>query len=104
MKPIWWLLASSVFFASGEFYSKKYALSPSWKMVLAVLVSYSISVLLWLPAIRQTKELAVTGALWSVLSLMTTVAIGILVFSEKPQAVHWVGLVLAAISVYLLSL
>jgi multidrug transporter EmrE-like cation transporter len=104
MKPIWWLLLSSVFFAAGEFYSKKYAIAQSWQKLTLVLTSYLISSVLWLPAIRQTKTLATTGAVWSVLDLAITVILGAVIFSEKLQVGQWVGISAAAIAVYLLSL
>ena len=104
MKTIWWLLFSSVFFAFGEFYSKKYALGHSWKVLVLIFSFYMVSVWLWLKAICQTKELAVTGSVWSVLSLVITVLLGVLFFDEKLHLMHWIGLAFAMISVYMLSI
>lgn len=104
MKPIWWLLISSVFFAVGEFYSKKYALEPSWQRVMLVLASYSVSAVLWLQAIRQTKTLATTGIECSMLGLAITIILGAVIFGEKLRLIQWIGLSAAAVAVYLLSL
>jgi multidrug transporter EmrE-like cation transporter len=104
MRPIWWLVLSAIFFAVGEFYSKKWAVNPCWQKLALLLVSYLVGILCWLPAILQTKQLALTGAIWSVLSLAATVLLGTLVFKENLEVVHWVGMGTAAVSVFLLSL
>ena len=78
-----WLLASALLFACGEFLSKKFALQPSWSLVLMTVSAYVIGVLLWLPAILQKNQLSVTGTIWSVLSMLSTVFIGLLLFHEK---------------------
>ena len=104
MKPIWWLFLSSILFAMGEFYSKKWAINPDWQKMTMLIGSYLVSVLLWLQAIGQTKELAVTGAVWSVLSLAITVLLGTMIFGEKLELGHWIGLGAAAVAVFLLSL
>lgn len=97
-----WLWVSAVFFALGEYLSKKYALEPSWEKVAGILAAYLVSVILWLPAIRETKDLARTGAAWSVLGLAMTVVLGVGVFGERLSGTQWVGLGLAAVAVWLL--
>ena len=64
-----WLLISAVFFAVGEFLSKKFSLDPKINYVVLVLIAYSFGVLAWLPAILQKNQLSIVGTLWSVFSL-----------------------------------
>lgn len=90
-----WLIVSSLFFAFGEFLSKKFALSPNFVLVVAIIIVYSISVLLWLPAIIQKNQLSIVGTIWSVLSLLITVLIGIVIFKEKLNITTTIGIVLA---------
>ena len=45
-----WLIVSAIFFAGGEFLSKKFALNPGFTLVVLLLVSYGISEIAWLPA------------------------------------------------------
>ena len=99
-----WLTLSAVFFAIGEFMSKKFALNPKILLVFGILAVYSLGVLAWLPAILQKNQLSIVGAIWSVLSLLTTVLIGLLVFGEKLSAVGIIGIIMAVIAVALLSL
>ena len=99
-----WLVLSALCFATGEFLSKKFALAPSWGYVFIILVPYTLGVLAWLPAILIKNQLSIVGAIWSVLSLAATVLIGVLIFSEKLSMLGIIGLVLAFISVLLLSM
>jgi len=99
-----WLILSSLFFATGEFLSKKFALNPSVVLIILIVIAYSISVLLWLPAIMQRNQLSITGTMWSVLSLLITVLLGILIFSEKLSAAGLAGIFAAFIAIILLSL
>ena len=99
-----WLIIFALFFAFGEFLSKKFALAPSWEYVVIIIIIYSLGTLAWLPAILQKKQLSIVGALWSVLSLLATVLIGIIIFHEKLNVLVITGIVFGAIAVALLSI
>lgn len=98
-----WLLLSALFFAIGEFLSKKFALQPKLFYVILMLITYSLGVLAWLPAILQKNQLSVVGTIWSVLSLITTILIGVIIFSEKLNLTSIVGIIFAFIAIILLS-
>lgn len=98
-----WLIISSLFFAVGEFLSKKFSLNPKFSYVIFILVFYSLGVLAWLPAILQKNQLSIVGTMWSVLSLMTTILIGVLIFNEKLSVTGSVGIIFAFIAIVLLS-
>ena len=99
-----WLVASAIFFAVGEFLSKKFALSPKFLYVILILIIYSLGVLAWLPAILQKNQLSIVGTMWSVLSLLTTILIGILIFGEKLSMVGFIGMIFAITAIVLLSI
>jgi spermidine export protein MdtI len=99
-----WLVLSALFFAVGEFLSKKFALSPKSLYVILMLLVYSFGVLAWLPAILQKNTLSITGTIWSVLSLLTTILIGVLIFKEKLNIVGIVGIITAGVAIILLSI
>ncbi len=99
-----WLALSGLLFAGGEFLSKKFALNPRATMVVIILVVYSLGVLAWLPAILQKNQLSIVGAIWSVMSLLATVLIGVLIFGEKLTVIGIIGIILAFLAVALLSL
>ena len=99
-----WLVLSALFFAAGEYFSKKFALNPRFVIVVYLLLMYIFGTLAWLPAILQKNQLSIVGAIWSVLSLLATVLIGILIFGERLSPVGIIGIITAFIAVALLSL
>ncbi len=100
-----WLLISILFFALGEFLSKEFALNTSKLIyILYIFIAYSFGILTWLAAIVQKNQLSIIGAMWSVLSLVATVLIGVLIFSEKLNILSITGIILGIISVALLSI
>lgn len=104
MNYIFWLIFSGLFFAAGEFLSKKFAISPSVKYVIFILIIYSLGVLAWLPAILQKNQLSVVGTMWSVISLLTIVLIGLILFKERLSIFGYAGTVTALTSIVLLSI
>lgn len=98
-----WLIISALFFAGGEFLSKKFALNPSTQYVLLIVVMYTLGTLAWLPAILQKNQLSIVGAIWSVMSLLATVLIGIIIFHEHLSIVGVLGIIFAIIAILLLS-
>lgn len=98
-----WLIASALFFAVGEFLSKKFALNPKPAFVIYILIFYSIGVLTWLPAILQKNQLSIVGTIWSMLSLLTTILIGVLIFDEKLNTTNIIGIILAFSAIVLLT-
>lgn len=97
-----WLVLSALFFAIGEFWSKKFALNPKLSYVILVLIIYSLGTLAWLPAILQKNSLSIAGAIWSVLSLLATVLIGVLIFKESLSTMGITGIIVALIAIVLL--
>jgi multidrug transporter EmrE-like cation transporter len=100
---IFWLVASAIFFAVGEFFSKKFALNPSIYYVVFILLAYCVGTMFWLPAILQKNQLSIVGTIWSVMSLLATVAIGVLIFNEKLGLTGILGIIFAFISIILLA-
>ncbi len=99
-----WLTASVLFFAIGEFLSKKFALHPHAPDIIYILIVYTLGALAWLPALMQRNQLSIIGTMWSVSSLVTTVLIGIVLFGEKISTMSIAGIVVAFIAIILLSL
>ena len=99
-----WLVLSALFFAVGEFLSKKFALDPKFSWVALILSAYILGTLAWLPAILQKNQLSIVGTIWSVLSLLATVSIGLIIFHEKLGLLGILGIITAAIAIVLLSI
>ncbi|MDD5041918.1 MAG: hypothetical protein PHX87_05770 [Candidatus Peribacteraceae bacterium] len=98
-----WLLLSALFFGCGEFFSKKWALAPSFGGGIAVVVVDAIGVVLWLPALLNRNQLSIVGVLWALLGAVVTVSIGLLIFRESLTWVQWIGIVCAFVALALLQ-
>jgi drug/metabolite transporter (DMT)-like permease len=98
-----WLLLSATFFAIGEYWSKRFAIQPNWKLLMLVCSTYLLGTLAWLPAIVRTKELSTTGTGWLLLSMLATLAIGFGIFHEKVNSVQIAGIILAIFALILLN-
>jgi len=96
------LALSAVFFASGEFFSKKWADEPRTLYAILLFLSYNVGIALWMPAIRETKTLAVTGMMWLLLGIVATTLIGTMVFHERIDPKQCAGLALATMACVLL--
>ncbi len=99
-----WLIISGIFFAIGEFLSKKFSITPSWPYVALIIFIYALGTLSWLPAILQKNQLSITGTIWSVIGLLMTIFIGVIIFGEKLNALSIAGIIFAIISIILLSI
>ncbi|MEK7635348.1 MAG: hypothetical protein AAB446_02895 [Patescibacteria group bacterium] len=99
-----WLVVSALFFAGGEFLSKKFALSPKLPYVILIVCIYALGTLAWLPAILQKNSLSIAGTIWSVMSLVATVLIGVLIFGEKLSTLGIIGVITAMVAIVLLSI
>lgn len=98
-----WLLTSAMAFSVGEYLSKRWGQSPNAGMALAVVATYAVGSLLWLPALLHKNELARMGTLWYLLTTPMTVLLGVVVFGEKLDAQQWVGIALALVALWLLA-
>jgi probable blue pigment (indigoidine) exporter len=103
--PAWlWLVFSALFFASGEYLSKRWGMNPSFGFALIVVVTYAFGTFAWLPALLHKNQLAIMGTLWLVFAIVATISIGVLVFGEKLNLMQWIGVFLALASLILLNL
>lgn len=99
-----WLLVSVMFFAVGEYFSKAWALHPSYKTALTLVTMYVLGTLAWLPAIYRGQIISVVGTIWSLMSLLMTLFVGVALYHESLSHIQMVGIGLAFIAIILLSI
>jgi multidrug transporter EmrE-like cation transporter len=104
MLVYFWLAASALAFAAGEYASKQYINSDSMWWAMATYVAYNLGVMLWFPALRQRNELAIVGTVWSLMSMIATVLIGVAAFHEHLSTQQIAGISLALVAMALLSM
>jgi len=92
-----------VFYAGGEYLSKKFAMNPRLNTLILILIFYSLGVLAWLAALWRRNDLAIVGTTWATLSVLVTISIGIFIFGEKLNTLGLVGIITATVAIFLLS-
>jgi len=103
--PAWaWLIFSALWFAAGEYLSKRWGMQPSWGLAVIVVLVYSVGTFAWLPALLHRNQLAIMGTLWLVLATICTVGVGIFLFHEQLNTLQWAGVGLAIVALILLGL
>ena len=103
LPAFFWLVLSAMFFAWGEYLSKKWAFQPGWTMAVAVIGVDAIGTLLWLPAIFHRNMLSIIGMAWLLIGAVASMAIGLLVFHETLNTTQWTGMGFAIIALVLLG-
>lgn len=101
---ILYLLCSVIFFGIGEYYSKKFAINPSIKLASIVILLYAGGSAMWLPAILKGKTLSTIGTTWNVLSMLTTLIVGVVIFKEVLTTTQIIGIILSFVSIVLISI
>jgi multidrug transporter EmrE-like cation transporter len=99
-----WLFLSIICFGFGEYFSKIFTTTPTVKIACFVVFSYALGSLSWLPAIYKVKLLAVVGTVWTILSLLMTLFIGLVIFHEPITTFQIVGIAFGLVSVILLTI
>ena len=102
--PYWiWMLLSIGWYCAGEIYSKKLVTQTCWEYTAMVLVSYAICGGCWIPVMLQKNQIIVQGMVWSILSIISTVLIG-LYFKEGLSTCNWIGVFLGGLAIIFLSI
>jgi multidrug transporter EmrE-like cation transporter len=96
------LLFSGLFQAGGEYVSKLWGFHQSWQTGLLAVALYAVSSAIWLPALLYKNQLSTIGVAWDLVAISATLLLGIFVFHEVLHARQWLGLILAAVALWLL--
>lgn len=105
MQSYWiWTFCSMVFYAIGEWASRKWLQQPlnHWWIALC-LSGYAINSIFWLPALKCQGSLSIIGTIYAVLYLAITIFLGYIVFSETITIKQWIGIGFAVLSVIMLG-
>ncbi len=98
-----WLVLSALFFAAGEFLSKKWGLKPGLNITLLVIIVYVLSTITWLPSFLHKNQISTMGTIWLLLATVATVTIGVFIYHESLNLQQWLGVGLALIALGLLG-
>ncbi len=102
--PVWLLLilsASSVI--AGDFFAKYWSIHLRSVFYFLAIASYMLSGFFYIPTLLR-EGLIVTSVIWSVLSIVGFLVIGLLIFKETLSTVEIVGVLFGVISLVILSI
>jgi multidrug transporter EmrE-like cation transporter len=87
----------------GEYFSKMFSIKPSIKMGILVIGLYSFCSICWLPVVYYAKGITIVGMLWSAITALTTIFMGVIIFKEHVEFHHYIGIICSLIGIILLS-
>lgn len=101
--PLWSLLIlSGTSVALGDFFAKSWSVERRSWLILAMVLGYFFSGFFYLPTLLK-GGLIVTSMIWSLLSTLALVAIGLFIFHESLTSLQIVGLILGTVAIMVLS-
>lgn len=100
---IFWLLGSAAAVVAGDYFAKKWSIDRTTSFFWLSVILYAIASQLYLPTLLK-EGLVVTSILWTVISSVGFIFIGIYFFQEHLTVVQWVGVGFGFIAVCLLAI
>ena len=100
---ILWIIASTLFYAYGEYFSKKYSNTHEFQYVIYAMIMYGCGTPLWLMAIKAKNHLVITSTTWTILALFFTYTIGFIIFKERISLINSIGLGFGIVGIILLN-
>ena len=98
------LIFSAVVQSVGDYLSEHWTLHFSWWALLGVFFTYNLATVGWLSLLKCQGKLSTTNALWSLVSVVISLIIGVVAFHETLSVTQWIGIGFALISMVLLKL
>lgn len=86
----------------ADILAKEYSLSGHWYLWLSALLGYVVANIFWLWGIRTGSGLARGAVIFSVLSAILAVIIGLYFYGEDTNKVQITGMILGALSLVLI--
>ena len=99
-----WFVFSMVFYFFGTYLSKLYSNLPSYFLFFSSIFIFMLVSTFWMFALKESKQLATLGTIWSISCLVIQVAIGVFFFNESIPLIKWVGIGIGTASIILLSI
>lgn len=97
------LILSSTGVALGDFYGKYWSINQKGGFYALAMFGYFLSGFFYLPTLLG-KGLVITSLIWSILSIIFFLFIGLVIFKETLTTIQIVGVFLGVVSLIVLSL
>ncbi len=101
---LYYLLLLVLFELAADVLAKQFAVSGKYVFAILSIIGFVVANTAWLVSLRTGAELGKGAVLFSVLSGIGAVAIGLLVYHEKATPYQFIGLVLGIAAIAFLSI
>lgn len=102
--PFWvFILLSASSVISGDYFAKLWSVQPRPSLFILAVVAYSLSGIFYTPALLK-EGLVLTSLVWSLLTIVGFLFIGLVLFNETLSPVQWTGAALGIIALLILSI
>ncbi|MEK7547031.1 MAG: SMR family transporter [Patescibacteria group bacterium] len=102
--PVWTLLCfAAISVVTGDVLAKYWSTNTKPVFYFAALTAYAFSGFFYIPTLLR-EGLVVTSIIWSILSIVGFLVVGILIFKETLTPLQIVGIILGIIALIILKL
>jgi drug/metabolite transporter (DMT)-like permease len=96
------LILLIIFESLADIFAKEYSLKGHWYFWLAGIIGYIIANIFWLSAIKNGSGLGRGAIIFSVVSAILAIIIGIYFYNESTNKIQLIGIFLGVISLVLI--
>jgi drug/metabolite transporter (DMT)-like permease len=96
------LLLSGTGVVLGDLFAKYWSLNPRWSLFLVAMLGYFVSGFFYIPSLLR-EGLIITSLLWSLISILGFLFVGLVLFKEHLTAGQWVGVAFGIASLLILA-
>ena len=100
---IFWLVVSIIFECIGDFFTKRWSITPSISLLVFSFIGYNLMLGAWFMSMRFSSSIIITGTLWLLMGELVLCIIGLELFKETLNTPQLIGCILSAISLVLLT-
>ena len=102
--PVWALLCfAAISVVAGDIFAKYWSANAKSVFYFAALIAYAFSGFFYIPTLLR-EGLVVTSVIWSILSIVGFLFVGIILFKETLTPLQIAGVVLGVIALIILTL
>lgn len=97
------LIISSIGVISGDFFAKYWSIKQKAIFFVLAVLGYLVSSFFYIPTLLR-EGLVITSIIWSLLSIIGFLFIGLIIFHEKLTVIQYVGVFIGILALIILSL
>jgi multidrug transporter EmrE-like cation transporter len=86
----------------GDTFAKYWSLNPRWSIFIGAMLGYLASGFFYIPSLLR-EGLVITSVIWSLISIIGFLFVGLVLFKEHLTPVQWIAVALGIVSLLILA-